>query len=515
MRGCSPPGGTLTAKLLLDGETIATATQYVPVRDPAAEAPAAFQFTPSPLELGASSNVWEVPPGVSSVYLDVTFSSDSLLDNPSRNIKVQLLAPDGTSAQSTREVANENHRGVIAGAGGGSRIRIDVDQDAFDTQAALVTLSFRSGSANGTEIATAKVQTEARPSAPRDGSAIVDDEAGSVTLSWTAGPAVANSRPHHYEIVIGSGEPQYTSGRINGLQHLIQDARSLGLAGAQATLVHHCNAAGGCSLPLPIQYTMLDLVPAPTGLIEEEVDQYTVGLRWNTVTGATRYRVEAYLRGADRRTVVLLDSTVTNYTFAGLECGTSYDFSVTPYGDGSLYVATWGQSSSSLEALPWRVCSARIDHPWRIVYVPPITIQLPQIHVDISANHTWKSTFGPTASFNAFASHRNSALFHNLQAFTNVGQVVTLPHSRTKVYVGDSVDPVFTIENNQWDRSGAYPSNTTWWGGEASFETGPGSPQVLYRADQRAYAEVSSGFFLCKNQNDCTPYGKTLRLDLW
>ena len=40
VRGCSPPGGTLTAKLLLDGETIATATQYVPVRDPAVEASA-------------------------------------------------------------------------------------------------------------------------------------------------------------------------------------------------------------------------------------------------------------------------------------------------------------------------------------------------------------------------------------------------------------------------------------------------------------------------------------------
>ena len=86
----------MTAKLLLDGETIATAPQYVAVRDPAAVTPTAFQFAPSTLGLGASSNVWEVPPGVPSVYLDVTFSSHSLLDNPSRNIKVQLLAADGT-----------------------------------------------------------------------------------------------------------------------------------------------------------------------------------------------------------------------------------------------------------------------------------------------------------------------------------------------------------------------------------------------------------------------------------
>ena len=67
------------------------------------------------------------------------------------------------------EGINVNDRGMLAGAGGGSRIRIDVDKDAFDTQAALVTLSFRSGSANGAEIATATVQTEPQPSAPLDG----------------------------------------------------------------------------------------------------------------------------------------------------------------------------------------------------------------------------------------------------------------------------------------------------------------------------------------------------------
>ena len=105
VRGCSAPGGTLTAKLLLDGETIATATQYVAVRDPAAETPAPFQFTPSRLELGDSSNVWEVPPGVPSVYMGVTFSSDSWLDYRDRNIKVQLLA-DGASVLGTHTVAN-------------------------------------------------------------------------------------------------------------------------------------------------------------------------------------------------------------------------------------------------------------------------------------------------------------------------------------------------------------------------------------------------------------------------
>ena len=40
MRGCSTPGGTLTAKLLLDGSIIATATQYVAVEAPVAEGPA-------------------------------------------------------------------------------------------------------------------------------------------------------------------------------------------------------------------------------------------------------------------------------------------------------------------------------------------------------------------------------------------------------------------------------------------------------------------------------------------
>ena len=363
VRGCSAPGGTLTAKLLLDGTIIATATQYVAVRDPAAPTPTAFQFTPSTLALGASSNVWEVPPGVPSVYLDVTFSSASSLDYADyayRNIKVQLLA-DGASVLGTHTVANVNDRGVLASAGGGSRIRIDVDKDAFDTEAARVTLSFRSGSASGAEIATATVQTEPQPSAPLDGSATVDQQAGSMTLSWRPGPVVANSRPNHYKIVIPGGEHPYNSGRIDGLQHVLSDARALDLDGDRTAWVYHCTEVGGCSPSLSIRYTVLELPPAPTGLTATASGTDQVDLSWNLVSGA-RYRVE--YRTSDTEQWTTDDegiSGTSSHPVTNLECGVSYYFRVSRYGDGSIHAAAWSEPST-------------IDSP-TIIGCPPSTFE--------------------------------------------------------------------------------------------------------------------------------------------
>ena len=81
------------------------------------------------------------------------------------------------------------------------------------------------------------------------------------------------------------------------------------------------NAAGGCSLPLEIEFTLVDSPPAPSGLSVVEVTDTTVGLAWDAVDGASRYRVERRT-GSDGEWTVASDSvTSTSHTVEGLSRG--------------------------------------------------------------------------------------------------------------------------------------------------------------------------------------------------
>ena len=127
--------------------------------------------------------------------MDVNFSSGYVKDSDSGDINVNRVDSSG-EVLSTLAVDNENDRGTLTGATAGSRIRIDVDNDAFDAGYALVTLTFHSGSnSNGTEIARATVQKERRPYAPSNGSASVDPVANTVTLTWDPGAPRLHGQP--------------------------------------------------------------------------------------------------------------------------------------------------------------------------------------------------------------------------------------------------------------------------------------------------------------------------------
>ena len=136
-----------------------------------------------------------MPSGVTSVYVDVDFSEGSAKDGDAGDINVNRVSSDGT-VLSTLAVDNENDSGVLTGAAAGSMIRIDVDNNAFDFPAALVTLTFHSGSSSsGAVKARATVQKERRPYSPTNGSASVDATADTVTLTWGAGALQENANP--------------------------------------------------------------------------------------------------------------------------------------------------------------------------------------------------------------------------------------------------------------------------------------------------------------------------------
>ena len=192
-------------------------------------------------------------------------------------------------------VDNENDRGTLTGATAGSRIRIDVDDDAFDAGYALVTLTFHSGSnSSGTEIARATVQKEKRPYAPRNGSASVDPVANTVTLTWGSGALQQHANPDHYEVVIpdtsDSSNPLYSNLNVDDSSDpttlTISNARALGLEGTHTAEVRHCNAAGGCSsYSLNITFTLPESSTSTSTVFEFMPSPW----RWGTRAQSGRY----------------------------------------------------------------------------------------------------------------------------------------------------------------------------------------------------------------------------------
>ena len=285
LHACDASGGRATATLLRGGTTVDTDYQDVIV-----PSPAVFQFTPSPLALGGTSNVWTIPTGVTSVYVDVDFSEGIYKDEDAGDINVNRVNSFGT-VLSTLAVDNEDDSRTWTGAADGSLIRIDVDNDAFDVSLALVTLTFHSGSdTTGPEIARATVQKESRPYAPTNGSASVDETNGSVTLSWGPGAARLGSNPDHYEVVIpdatNPSTPLYSNLNVDDSTTpttlTISNARALGLEGSHTAEVRHCNAAGGCSLPLNITFMVtqsIALLGVGASLEVDASDQFSVSVR--------------------------------------------------------------------------------------------------------------------------------------------------------------------------------------------------------------------------------------------
>ena len=90
--------------------------------------------------------------------------------------------------------------------------------------------------------------------------------------------------------------------------------------------------------------------PAPGSFAAGTQTPASVGLSWDAVGDASRYRVE--YREAGRSEWITDDETltVTTHTVDGLSCGTGYQFRMSAYGSGTTYAAAWGEGSGVIEA---------------------------------------------------------------------------------------------------------------------------------------------------------------------
>ena len=85
--------------------------------------------------------------------------------------------------------------------------------------------------------------------------------------------------------------------------------------------------------------------PAPTGVRADATGKTSVNVRWDYRAGISRYRVERRKSGTSGWTTVSSYVTGTSRSVIGLECGASYDFRVSAYGDGTAFAAEWSQTS--------------------------------------------------------------------------------------------------------------------------------------------------------------------------
>ena len=90
--------------------------------------------------------------------------------------------------------------------------------------------------------------------------------------------------------------------------------------------------------------------PAPGNLSTGTAGETSIPLSWDAVTNASKYRVEYRLRGDLAWTVDDETLTSTSHTVDELTCGSEYQFRLSAYGSGTVYVAAWSDGALLLES---------------------------------------------------------------------------------------------------------------------------------------------------------------------
>ena len=94
-----------------------------------------------------------------------------------------------------------------------------------------------------------------------------------------------------------------------------------------------------------------DAPPAPTGL-GVSLAQDTFTATWSAVAGASAYELQQQVSGSDEGWVAVATAAGLTQTYSpagGPACGTTYEFRVRAYGDGTVYAAVWGAPSETAD----------------------------------------------------------------------------------------------------------------------------------------------------------------------
>ncbi len=129
------------------------------------------------------------------------------------------------------------------------------------------------------------------------------------------------------------------------------------------TLTVEASNEGGGSATATVEISVTDvspekLPPAPEDLAVSLADG-TFTITWSPLTGAARYEAQHHKVGSIDDWTSLPETTGTSATYSptdGPACGTTYEFRVRAYGDGTTYVADWG-AETSVESVTTSACN--------------------------------------------------------------------------------------------------------------------------------------------------------------
>ena len=242
-------------------------------------------FGSATLQLGDTSAIWQVPSGVTDIYLDVALSDNRITDTNAGYIRVQELDYRGEYVD-VKEVRTSADTGPLTGVSGGDTLRIKVDPDVFDDSAAEVYLTFHNGRGINTPVmAKATLQKQQRPNAPRNPTASVNASTGAVSLSWIPGVLRPQASPHHYGVEITSAGSSpvtvYTHDSVTARSLQIDNAWDRGFAGDLQVKVKHCNSVGGCSVAATYDFTQPPFDVSPGFRDENRIDSSFASVEWN------------------------------------------------------------------------------------------------------------------------------------------------------------------------------------------------------------------------------------------
>ena len=151
-----------------------------------------------------------------------------------------------------------------------------------------------------------------------------------------------------------------TSGNSAGKFAIAADTGDITVAGAldhenvpSYTLVVEARDGrdGAATTTVEIEVTDVaeDAPPAPTGLgVSLSTSTGIFTATWSTVTGASNYELQQQASGSAEGWAAVATTAGLTQTYSptgGPACGTTYEFRVRAYGDGTLYAAVWGEPS--------------------------------------------------------------------------------------------------------------------------------------------------------------------------
>ena len=109
---------------------------------------------------------------------------------------------------------------------------------------------------------------------------------------------------------------------------------------------------------------------APTGVTGSSPTRDSIYVNWNSVDGASKYRVQYRESPNGTWQTATSNDQEPGLRVSGLECGTSYEFRVTAFGNGTEATAEWGAYSDASDAVSTLACLPLVAAPTVTVTTP-------------------------------------------------------------------------------------------------------------------------------------------------